>query len=159
MLIGQAVDVFILEDFRTDPLMLKKMYSKLKELLIANNILAVLAVPNAVAFPYWINVVKFVFRLFFQVERERHEQLQQDLNKHMTEEALVKTRVAELQVQVREQPAQLLKTKPEGEGTSPIVLPAAKQAEADREDAERITMLQEEHRKAEERGSLRKCRL
>ena len=57
--IGQAVDVFILEDFRTDPLMLKKMYSKLKELLIANNILAVLAVPNAVAFPYWINVVKW----------------------------------------------------------------------------------------------------
>jgi len=57
--IGQAVDVFILEDFRTDPLMLKKMYSKLKELLIANNIVAVMAVPNAVAFPYWINIVKW----------------------------------------------------------------------------------------------------
>jgi hypothetical protein len=57
--IGQAVDVFIREDFRTDPLMLKRMYSKLKEILIINNIVAVMAVPNSIAFPYWINIVKW----------------------------------------------------------------------------------------------------
>ena len=57
--IGQAVDVFILEAYRTDPLMLRKMYEKLKECLIANNIVAVMAVPNATVYSYWKNVVKW----------------------------------------------------------------------------------------------------
>lgn len=57
--IGQTVDVFILEKYRTDPLMLKRMYSKLKNLLIENNLVAVLAVPNEISFSYWINIVKW----------------------------------------------------------------------------------------------------
>jgi hypothetical protein len=59
--IGQAVDVFILKNFRKDPLMLSKMYSNLKDLLIANSIIAVMAVPNSIAFPYWINIVKWKY--------------------------------------------------------------------------------------------------
>lgn len=57
--VGQAVDVFILEEYRTDPLMLRRMYLQLKKLLIANEIVAVLAVPNATAYPYWKNIVKW----------------------------------------------------------------------------------------------------
>lgn len=57
--IGQAVDVFILEAYRTDPLMLRRMYMKLKKCLIANNIVAVMAVPNATVYSYWKNVVKW----------------------------------------------------------------------------------------------------
>jgi hypothetical protein len=57
--IGQAVDVFILEEYRTDPLMLRRMYFQLKTLLIVNDIKAVLAVPNATAYPYWKNIVKW----------------------------------------------------------------------------------------------------
>ena len=57
--IGQAVDVFILEAYRTDPLMLRKMYEKLKDCLIMNNIVAVMAVPNATVYSYWKNVVKW----------------------------------------------------------------------------------------------------
>ena len=51
--IGQAVDVFILEKFRLDPLMLLKMYNKLKSILIKENVKAVLAVPNSTAYTYW----------------------------------------------------------------------------------------------------------
>ena len=36
--IGQAVDVFILEEYRTEPLMLRRMYMKLKKCLINNKI-------------------------------------------------------------------------------------------------------------------------
>lgn len=57
--IGQAVDVFILEEYRTDPLMLRRMYVKLKKCLIANNIIAVMAVPNSTVYSYWKNVVKW----------------------------------------------------------------------------------------------------
>ena len=57
--IGQAVDVFILEEFRTDPLMLRRMYMQLKKLLIAHDISVVMAVPNATAYPYWKNIVKW----------------------------------------------------------------------------------------------------
>jgi len=57
--IGQAVDVFILEEYRTDPLMLRRMYLQLKKMLIENEIVAVLAVPNATAYPYWKNIVKW----------------------------------------------------------------------------------------------------
>jgi hypothetical protein len=59
--IGQAVDVFILKNFRKDPLMLSKMYSDLKDLLIANSMIAVMAVPNSIAFPYWISIVKWKY--------------------------------------------------------------------------------------------------
>lgn len=58
-LIGLAVDVFIRENYRTDPLMLRKMYKRLCILLIQKNIVAVMAVPNATAYPYWKNVVKW----------------------------------------------------------------------------------------------------
>lgn len=57
--IGQAVDVFILEEFRTDPLMLRRMYFQLKTLLSVNAFIAVMAVPNALAYPYWKNIVKW----------------------------------------------------------------------------------------------------
>lgn len=56
---GLAVDVFILTAYRTDPLMLRRMYSRLKKLLCERNVVAVMAVPNATAYPYWKNVVKW----------------------------------------------------------------------------------------------------
>jgi len=59
LIIGQAVDVFINEENRVDPLMLRRMYHKLKSLLIEENIIAVIAVPNATAYPYWKSVVKW----------------------------------------------------------------------------------------------------
>lgn len=57
--IGLGADVFIREEFRTDPLMLRRMYKKLTKLLVENGIVAVMAVPNATAYPYWKNVVKW----------------------------------------------------------------------------------------------------
>ena len=57
--IGLAVDVFIKEEYRTDPLMLRKLYLKLKKFLESENIVAVIAVPNATSYPYWKNVVKW----------------------------------------------------------------------------------------------------
>lgn len=57
--IGLGADVFIKEEYRTDPLMLRRMYKKLTKLLIENDIVAVMAVPNATAYPYWKNVVKW----------------------------------------------------------------------------------------------------
>ena len=57
--IGLAVDVFILPEFRTDPLALYRMYKLLKKELIQRNIALVIAVPNDVAYPYWKNVVKW----------------------------------------------------------------------------------------------------
>lgn len=55
---GLAVDVFIREAYRVDPLMLLRMYKKLKILLEKEEIVAVIAVPNAVAYPYWKNIIK-----------------------------------------------------------------------------------------------------
>jgi len=57
--VGQAVDVFIHEEYRTDLLMLRKMYIQLKKILIANGIGVVIAVPNATTYPYWKNIVKW----------------------------------------------------------------------------------------------------
>lgn len=57
--IGLGVDVFIREEYRFDPLMLRRMYKRLTQLLIKNGIIAVMAVPNATAYPYWKNVVKW----------------------------------------------------------------------------------------------------
>ena len=59
IMIGLAVDVFIRETHRTDPLMLRKMYFELKKVLGRENIVAVIAVPNATAYPYWKTVVKW----------------------------------------------------------------------------------------------------
>lgn len=56
---GLAVDVFICESYRSDPLMLRRMYKKLILLLEEEHIVAVIAVPNATAYPYWKNVVKW----------------------------------------------------------------------------------------------------
>jgi len=57
--LGQAVDVFILEAYRTDPMMLYKMYLQLKKLLIHNEIGLVLSVPNTNAYAYWKHIVKW----------------------------------------------------------------------------------------------------
>ncbi|MCX6232318.1 MAG: hypothetical protein NTZ33_12340 [Bacteroidetes bacterium] len=57
--VGLAVDVFILPDYRTDPLALFKMYKVLKDQLIQREIVMVIAVPNDMAYPYWKNVVKW----------------------------------------------------------------------------------------------------
>lgn len=59
ILIGLAVGVFIHQDYRDDPLMLRRMYKKLINLLEEENIVSVIAVPNATAYPYWKNVVKW----------------------------------------------------------------------------------------------------
>lgn len=56
---GLGADVFIREEYRTDPLMLRRMYKKLVKLLVDNSVVAVMAVPNAMAYPYWKNVVKW----------------------------------------------------------------------------------------------------
>ncbi|MFZ4400707.1 MAG: GNAT family N-acetyltransferase [Bacteroidales bacterium] len=56
---GLAVDVFILPEYRTDPLALYRMYKALKKELIQRGISMVIAVPNDVAYPYWKNVVKW----------------------------------------------------------------------------------------------------
>lgn len=56
---GLAVDVFIREEYRVDPLMLRRMYSQLRKLLDIKGVVAVMAVPNATAYPYWVNVVKW----------------------------------------------------------------------------------------------------
>lgn len=57
--LGLAVDVFIRESYRVDPLMLRRMYKKLRVILAKNNVVSVMAVPNATAYPYWKNVVKW----------------------------------------------------------------------------------------------------
>jgi len=57
--IGLAVDVFIREEFRTDPMALYRMYKKLKKELINRGIILVVAVPNDVSYPYWKNIVKW----------------------------------------------------------------------------------------------------
>lgn len=57
--IGLAVDVFIREHFRTDLMALYRIYKKLKNELINQGIILVIAVPNEVSYPYWKNVVKW----------------------------------------------------------------------------------------------------
>lgn len=57
--VGLAVDVFIVDEYRTDPLTLYRMYKKLKAELILNGIALVIAVPNDIAYPYWKNIVKW----------------------------------------------------------------------------------------------------
>lgn len=56
---GLAVDVFIRPAYREDPLMLRRLYTKLKPLLVDEGVEGVTAVPNATAYPYWKNVVKW----------------------------------------------------------------------------------------------------
>ena len=56
---GQAVDSFIIEKYRMDPLMLKKMYLQLKIFLIIKDIKAVLSVPNEISYPYFKKIVNW----------------------------------------------------------------------------------------------------
>ncbi len=56
---GLAVDVFILPEFRTDPLALYRIYKTLKKELIQCGIALVIAVPNDMVYSYWKNVVKW----------------------------------------------------------------------------------------------------
>lgn len=56
---GIGMDVFIVEESRTDPLLLRRMYKKLVARLKSDGVEAVTAVPNATAYPYWKNVVKW----------------------------------------------------------------------------------------------------
>jgi hypothetical protein len=57
--IGLAVDVFICEAFRNDPMLIYKMYKKLvsyvKEFRLQLNI----GVPNDMAYPYWKKILKW----------------------------------------------------------------------------------------------------
>lgn len=57
--VGLAVDVFILETYRTDPLLLYKMYNKLKRTLIDHGFQIVIAVPNDTIYSYWKTIVKW----------------------------------------------------------------------------------------------------
>lgn len=57
--VGLAVDVYILERYRTDPFLLYKMYNKLKQLLITNGVQIVIAVPNDTVYSYWKTIVKW----------------------------------------------------------------------------------------------------
>ena len=57
--VGLAVDVFIRENFRTDPLALYRMYNKLKKKLREESVSLVVAVPNETVYSYWKNVVKW----------------------------------------------------------------------------------------------------
>jgi len=57
--IGLAVDVFIHEDFRSDPYALYRMYKELCLYIKAQGLALVIAVPNDVAYPYWKNIVKW----------------------------------------------------------------------------------------------------
>ena len=50
--IGLAADVFILEDYRSDPFTLRRMYKRLTKLLIEKRIVSVIAVPNETAYSY-----------------------------------------------------------------------------------------------------------
>jgi hypothetical protein len=56
---GLAVDVFILENYRSDPYSLYNMYKDLKTEIIARDISIVIAVPNDTVYPYWKSVVKW----------------------------------------------------------------------------------------------------
>ncbi|MDZ7795641.1 MAG: hypothetical protein U5N56_00720 [Candidatus Marinimicrobia bacterium] len=53
------VNLFILKGYGSDPYTVLKLYKKLKEALIQNNIVLVVAVPNDTAYPYWKNIVKW----------------------------------------------------------------------------------------------------
>lgn len=55
--IGLAVDVFIVKEYRTDPFSLHNMYTLLKNKLVEQNIVLVIAVPNDIAYPYWKKIV------------------------------------------------------------------------------------------------------
>lgn len=52
------VDVFIAQKYRTNPMTLMKMYRRLAGKLKECGCAIVLAVPNAMAYPYWKNIVK-----------------------------------------------------------------------------------------------------
>lgn len=57
--IGLMVDVFILQDFRNDPLHLYRMYKFLRKEIIKKGIALVVAVPNNNSYSYWKNIVKW----------------------------------------------------------------------------------------------------
>lgn len=57
--VGLAVDVFIRNQFRTDIFALFRMYKNLKEVLINQGVVLVIAVPNEVSYPYWKKIVKW----------------------------------------------------------------------------------------------------
>lgn len=57
--VGLAVDVFIRESFRDDPLQLRRMYMAIRKRLAEAGIELLIAVPNATAYPYWKNIVKW----------------------------------------------------------------------------------------------------
>lgn len=56
---GLLVGLFIIKDYRKDPYALYKIYSKLKDLLIADNVSLALAVPNHNSYPYFKHVLKW----------------------------------------------------------------------------------------------------
>jgi len=58
-LLGLAVGTFILQEYRTDPLMLKRMFNKMKPHLLERNIEFIYAIPNDNVYKYWKAVVKW----------------------------------------------------------------------------------------------------
>jgi hypothetical protein len=57
--IGLVVDLFVLTNYRNDPLIILKLYIELKSLIIKNKISAIVAVPNINSVNYFINILKF----------------------------------------------------------------------------------------------------
>ena len=67
--VGVIVDVFITEDHRSDLLALHKMYKKIKEELIENDIALTITNPNETAFKYWQKIVRMkeVGNLYYHI--------------------------------------------------------------------------------------------
>ena len=57
--IGLVVDLFVLSEYRKDPLTILKLYIELKNLIVKNKVSSVIAVPNINSESYFINILKF----------------------------------------------------------------------------------------------------
>ncbi len=59
IIVALAVDLFIEEESRVDPLAMLRMYKGLKKMMIEDGIHLVIAVPNEVSYPYWKKALKW----------------------------------------------------------------------------------------------------
>jgi hypothetical protein len=57
--IGLVVDLFVLSEFRNDPLVILKLYLELKKLIKKSEISIIVAVPNINSVSYFTNILKF----------------------------------------------------------------------------------------------------
>ena len=53
------VDLFVLSEFRNDPLVILKLYLELKKLIKKSEISIIVAVPNINSVSYFTNILKF----------------------------------------------------------------------------------------------------